>query len=84
MNHVLEPYISKFVIIYLDDIYIYSKTLEQYIEHLRLVLQKLREHQLFIKMPKCLGDQKRIEYFGVIDGNRTLRTSPDKISAIID
>ena len=48
MNHVLEPYINKLVIVYLDDICIYSKTHEQHIEHHRLVLQKLREHQLFI------------------------------------
>ena len=48
MNHVLEPYINKFVIVYLDDICIYSDSPEQHIDHLRLVLQKLREHQLFI------------------------------------
>jgi len=48
MNHVLEPYINNFVIVYLDDICIYSKTHEEHIEHLRLVFQKLREHQLFI------------------------------------
>ena len=47
-NHVLEPYINKFAIVYLDDICIYSETPEQHIEHLRLVLQELREHQLFI------------------------------------
>ena len=51
MNHVLEPYINKHFIVYLDYICIYSETPEQHIEHLRLVLQKNREHQLFIKMP---------------------------------
>jgi hypothetical protein len=54
MNHVLEPYIEKIVIVYLDDICIYSEILEQHIEHVRLVLQKLREHQFLIKMPKCV------------------------------
>ena len=44
MNPVLEPYSKTFVIVYLDDMCIYSETLEQHIEHLRLVLQKLREH----------------------------------------
>jgi DNA-binding winged helix-turn-helix (wHTH) protein len=52
MNHVLEHYINKFVLDYLDDICIYSETLEQHIEHLRLVLQKLREHELVLKIPK--------------------------------
>ena len=53
MNHVLEPYINKFVIVYLDAICIYFDSSEQHIDHLRLVLQKLRKHKLFIKMPKC-------------------------------
>jgi hypothetical protein len=55
----LEPYINKFVIVYLDDICIYSETREQYIEHLRLVLQKLPEHQLFIKVPKKCGAERK-------------------------
>ncbi len=80
MNHVLEPFINNFVIVYLDDICIYSETLEQHIEHLRLVLQKLREHQLFIKLPKYFWGRKETEYLGVIVGNGTPRTTPDKIS----
>ena len=84
MNHALEPYINKFVIVYLGDICTYSKTPEQHIEHLRLVLQKLREHQLFIKMPKCLWGRKEIEFLGVIVGNGTLRAALDEISAVRD
>jgi hypothetical protein len=60
VNHVLKPYINECVIVYLDDICIYSETLEKHIENLRLVLRKLREHQLFVKMPK---------YFLVPKGN---------------
>jgi hypothetical protein len=84
MNHVLELYINKFVIAYLDIICIYSETLEQHIEHLRLVLHKLREHQLFIKMPKCFWGRKETQYLSVIVGNGTLRTAPDKLSAVGD
>jgi hypothetical protein len=84
VNHVLKPFINKFVIVYLDDICIYSKTPERHIEHLRLVLQKLREHQLFIKMPKCVWGRKETENLGVIVGNGTLQKAPDKISAIRD
>jgi hypothetical protein len=84
MNHVLEPYIKKCVIVYLYDICIYYETPEQHIEHLRLVLQKLREHQLFIKMPTCFWGRKETEYLGVIVGNGTLRTALDKISAVRD
>ena len=84
MNHVLEPYIDKFVIVYLDDICIYSETPKQHIGHLRLVLQKLREHQLFIKMPKSFWGRKETEYLGVIVGNGTLRTSPHKTTIVKD
>ena len=52
MIHVLEPYINYFVIVYLDYICICFETPKQHIEHLRLVLPILREHHLFIKMPK--------------------------------
>jgi hypothetical protein len=58
MNYVLEPYINKFVIVYMNDNCIYSDSHEQHIDHLRLVLQKLKEHQLFIKMPKCFWGRK--------------------------
>jgi len=83
-NQVLEPYISKFFIVYLDDICIYSETREHHIEHLRLVFQKLRQHQLFIKIPKYFWGRKKTEYLGVIVGNGTLRTSPNKIAAVKD
>ena len=84
MNHVLEPYISNFFIVYLDDMCIYFETPKQHIEHFRLVLQKFREHQLFIKMAKCFWARKETEYLGVVVGTGTLRTAPDKISAVRD
>ena len=55
---------------------------EKHIEHLRLVLQKLREHNFFIKMPKCVWSLKEIEYLGAIVGNGTLRTAPNKIALL--
>ena len=84
VNHVLEPYINNFVIVYIDDICISSDTLEQHIDHIRLILQKLREHQLFIKMLKCFWGRKETEYLEVIVGNGTLRRAPDKISSVRD
>jgi hypothetical protein len=49
MNKVFMEYLDKFVVVFIDDILIYSKTEEEREEHLRLVLQKLREHQLYAK-----------------------------------
>ena len=53
MNNVMHKYLDKFVVVFIDDILIYSKTEEEHKEHLKIVLQKLREHQLFAKFSKC-------------------------------
>ena len=82
MNHVLEPYLNKFVLVYLDDICIYSSSLDEHLEHLRLVLELLRKHKLHIKLSKCTWAQRETEYLGVIAGNGCLRPSPDKLAAV--
>ena len=53
MNDVFYEFVDRFVVVYLDDIVIYSESLEDHLEHLRKVLSKLREHQLYIKKKKC-------------------------------
>ena len=53
MNSIFMDYLDKFVVIYIDDILIYSKTNEEHEEHLRLVLTRLREHRLYAKFSKC-------------------------------
>jgi hypothetical protein len=53
MNKVFMEYLDKFVVVFIDVILIYSKTDEEHEEHLRLVLQKMREHQLYAKFSKC-------------------------------
>ena len=53
MNKVFMEYFDKFVVIYIDDILVFSKNEEEHEEHLRLVLQKLRENQLYAKFSKC-------------------------------
>ena len=75
MNIVLQLFLDKFVIIYLNDIMIFSKSIEEYKEHLRLVLEKLRENQLYAKLSKCLISKNEIEFCGYIIGNRRIRTA---------
>jgi hypothetical protein len=58
MNNVLSKFLDKFVLVFIDDILIYSKNREEHEEHLRLVLQVLREHQLYAKFNKCDFFQK--------------------------
>jgi hypothetical protein len=64
MNSVLNKYLDKFILVFVDDILVYSKTKEEHEEHLRLVLQVLRDHQLYAKYSKCDFFQKEIQYLG--------------------
>ena len=54
MNGVFKGYLDKFVIVFLDDILIYSKTKEEHEKHLRMVLKVFREHKLYAKLSKCI------------------------------
>jgi hypothetical protein len=53
MNSIFKPELDKFVVVFIDDILVYLKNLEEYEEHLRIVLQRLQEHQLYAKFSKC-------------------------------
>jgi hypothetical protein len=53
MNKVLMEYLDRFIVVFIDDILIFSKTMEEHEEHLRLVLEKLRSNQLYAKFSKC-------------------------------
>ena len=53
MNRVFRPYVDQFVVVFIDDILVYSKSMEEHVYHLRTVLQTLREHQLYAKFSKC-------------------------------
>jgi hypothetical protein len=66
MNGVFMEYMDTFVIVFLDDILIYSKSEEEQEQHLRMVLQVLREHKLYDKLSKCIFYQNRIHYLGHI------------------
>jgi hypothetical protein len=66
MNGVFGEYLDKFVIVFLDDMLIYSKTKEEHKQHLKMVLQVLTEHKLYAKLIKCIFYQKKIHYLGHI------------------
>ena len=64
MNRVFQPYLDRFVIIFIDDILVYSGSSEEHSEHLRIVLQTLRERQLYAKLSKCQFWLDRVAFLG--------------------
>ena len=65
MNTVLRPYIGKFVVVYFDDILIFSKNKEDHLQHLKIILNVLRQHQLYVNLKKCIFC-KGVWYFWVL------------------
>jgi hypothetical protein len=82
MNGVFREYLEKFGIVFLDEILVYSKSEGEHEYHLRMVLQVLREHQLYEKLRKCSFYQKRIHYLGHIISKDGIAVDPEKIEAI--
>jgi hypothetical protein len=82
MNGVFRNYLDKFVIVFLDDILVYTKTEEENEQHLRMVLQVLREHQLYTKLSKCSFYQRQIHYLGHIISEEGIVLDPEKVEAI--
>ena len=82
MNGVFREYLDKFVIVFLDDILIYSKSEEEHEHQLKMVLQVLREHQLFAKLRKCSFYYKQIHYLGHVISKDGIAVDLEKIEAI--
>jgi hypothetical protein len=64
MNSIFSQYLDKFVLVFIDDILVYSKMEEEHEEHMKIVLQTLRKHKLYAKFDKCNFYQRRIQYLG--------------------
>lgn len=84
MNEVLKRLLGKFVIFYLDDIIIFSKTKEEHLEHIRQVLQRLKEEKLPINLKKCSFMKEELVYLGFVISTDGLKMDPKKVKAILD
>uniref|UniRef100_A0A803JPC4 ribonuclease H n=1 Tax=Xenopus tropicalis TaxID=8364 RepID=A0A803JPC4_XENTR len=84
VNDIFRDFLDIFVIIYLDDILIFSKDLEEHRKHMKKVFLRLRTHQLFVKLEKCLFEKTTIDFLGFIISPFGIRMDPKKISSILD
>ena len=84
MDEVFQDYLDKFMIVYLDDIVVYSKNVDEHLHHLQLIFNRLREHKLYAKLEKCQFMQKQIKFLGHLVSADGIRVNPDKVKAIVD
>ncbi|KAI3462633.1 hypothetical protein Pfo_019296 [Paulownia fortunei] len=84
MNKIFQPYLDRFMVVYLDDIVIYSNSLEEHTNHLRIVFQVLRENELYVKKEKCSFAKEEVPFLGHIIGHGQLQMDGAKIRAIVE
>ena len=84
MNQIFRPYLDRFVVVFIDDILVYSRDEEEHAEHLRIMLQILREKQLYAKFNKCEFWLREVGFLGHIVSAEGIRVDPSKISAIVN
>ena len=82
MNSIISSYLDKFVVIFIDDILIYLKNKQEHEEHIKIILQVLREQQLYAKFSKCDFFKDGIQYLGHVVSKDGISVDPDKIKAI--
>jgi hypothetical protein len=84
MNKVFMEYLDKFVVVFIDDILVFSKTEVEHAKHLRLVLQKLREHKLYAKQSKCEFWLKEVSFLGHVVSNSGISVDPSKSEGCVE
>ena len=84
MNRVFSPYLDKFVIVFIDDILVYSGNPKEHAEHLWTVLQILRERQLYAKFSKCQFWLDKVAFLGHVISVEGISVDPQKIEAIVN
>jgi hypothetical protein len=82
MNELLQAYIRRFVLVFFDDILIYSSTWAEHLQHVKMVFQLMRAHRLFIKHSKCVFGSTSMAYLGHIISVDGVAMDPDKVSTV--
>jgi hypothetical protein len=84
MNSVFMPELDQFVVVFIDDIMLYSKSMEEHEEHLQIVLQQLREHQLYAKFSKCEFWIKEVPFLGHMVSPEGITVDPGKVKEVLE
>ena len=84
MNRVFHPYLDQLLVVFIDDILVYSKDAQEHEQHLRTMLQILREKKLFAKLSKCDFWLKEVSFLGHIVSIEGIKVEPAKIEAIMN
>jgi len=83
MNKIFRPFLDKFVVVFIDDILIYSKTQEEHAKHLRLVLSVLREKQLYAKLSKCELLMNEVQFLGHMISAQGIAVDSAKVEVVV-
>lgn len=79
MNRVFKPFLNKFVLVFINDILVYSKTREEHVNHVRTVLKTLEEHKLYAKLKKCEFLLEKVQFLGHIVTKDGISVDPAKV-----
>jgi hypothetical protein len=83
MNKAFMEYLNKFVVVFIDDILVYSRSEEEHEEHLHLALQRLREHRLYAKLSKCEFWMKQVDFIGHVISKGGISMDPSKVQDVL-
>ncbi|XP_052111589.1 uncharacterized protein LOC127742948 [Arachis duranensis] len=84
MNRIFRPYLDKFVIVFIDDILVYSKIEEEHADHLQTVIQILRDRKLFAKLSKCEFWKSELKFLGHVVSKQGIAVDPVKVKAVMN
>ena len=84
MNRVFRPFLDKFVVVFIDDILVYSKSMEEHTEHLRTVLSTLANHKLYAKLKKCEFWMERVHFLRHVISKEGISVDPAKVATVVD
>lgn len=82
MTEVLRPFLGEFIVVYLDDILVYSGSLELHLTYLRMLFEVLRKQKLYGNLEKCAFLMKEMSFLGFVIGKEGIRADPAKVEAI--